>query len=94
MPVVDQTGRQRGYVPFDAVAGLGDFGNYPKGVVPVTDDSGKVVGYVGPYVGFIEKATVDAADFNLESYVARNGAPLNQDQRDRLKAISTTPTTG
>jgi hypothetical protein len=63
--MIDHTGKVRGWVPF----GQNDhFANYPKGVIPVTNDKGTVVGYDVPSVGFVERSVVEASNFNVKEY--------------------------
>jgi hypothetical protein len=46
--------------------------SYPKGVVPVTDARGAVVGYDAPSVGFVEPSVVESPSFNVNDYVAKH----------------------
>lgn len=82
--VADRTGEIRGYVPFDAVAGSGSFGDYPNGLIPVTSDSGEITGYFAAEVGFIDRAVVEQPGFNLAAYAQTVTPGISQQQIDNL----------
>jgi hypothetical protein len=63
--VSDANGNIRGTIAYPI-----DYAKY-NGLIPVTDASGNVVGYMGDSVGFIEKATAEAPGFDLAALQAK-----------------------
>jgi hypothetical protein len=83
--VMDSNGKYRGTIDARLVTGALDFSQFPKGVAPVLDSSGAIVGYDGPRVGFIERDIVEAPGFDIVDYIAGEDPSLSPDQLNQIR---------
>jgi hypothetical protein len=69
-------------------AGLGSFDAWLRTPIPVTktpDPTSALVGYVFPVAGFVDLATYNSPQFDLEAFVAAAQAKSAQDSENFLK---------